>query len=48
MRAKGAIHDRSRSDAIDRMLDEMGDSSSDEEELVLNYRSPRRVAAGRV
>jgi hypothetical protein len=38
----------SRSDAIDRMLDEMADSSSDEEELVLNYSSPRRVAAGRV
>lgn len=37
-----------RSDAIDRLLDEMGDSSSDEEELVLNYSSPRRVAAGRV
>jgi hypothetical protein len=36
------------SDAIDRLLDEMGDSSSDEEELILNYSSPRRVAAGRV
>ena len=36
------------SDAIDRLLDEMGDSSSDEEELLLNYSSPRRVAAGRV
>ncbi|KAG0646313.1 hypothetical protein D0Z07_8405 [Hyphodiscus hymeniophilus] len=39
---------RSKSDAIDRMLDEMADSSSDEEELVLSYQSPRRVAAGRV
>jgi hypothetical protein len=38
----------SRSEAIDRMLDEMADSSSDEEELVTNYTSPRRVAAGRV
>jgi hypothetical protein len=39
---------KSRGDAIDKMLDEMGDSSSDEEELALNYSSPRRVAAGRV
>jgi hypothetical protein len=39
---------KSRSDAIDKMLDEMGDSSSDDEELVLTYSSPRRVAAGRV
>ncbi|KAH8678841.1 hypothetical protein BGZ60DRAFT_252241 [Tricladium varicosporioides] len=39
---------RSREAAIDRMLDEMGDSSSDEEELVVKYSSPRRsVAAGR-
>jgi len=38
---------KKRRDAIDQMLDEMGDSSSDEE-LVLNYSSPRRVAAGRV
>ena len=38
----------SRSDAIDRMLDEMADSSSDEDELVLTYSSPRRIAAGRV
>jgi hypothetical protein len=37
-----------RPDAIDRLLDEMADSSSDEEELVLNYTSPRRVTAGRV
>lgn len=37
-----------RSHAIDRLLDEMGDSSSDEEEVVLNYSSPRRVTAGRV
>jgi hypothetical protein len=37
-----------RPDAIDRLLDEMDDSSSDEEELVLNYTSPRRVTAGRV
>ena len=39
---------RSKSDTIDRLLDEMEDSSSDEEELVLNYSSPRRVAAERV
>lgn len=39
---------KSRGDAIDKMLDEMGDSSSDEEDLTLNYSSPRRVAAGRV
>jgi hypothetical protein len=39
---------RGRPDAIDRLLDEMADSSSDEEELVLNYTSPRRVTAGRV
>jgi hypothetical protein len=39
---------KSRGDAIDKMLDEMGESSSDEEELVLNYSSPRRIAAGRV
>ncbi|KAF4636883.1 hypothetical protein G7Y89_g1213 [Cudoniella acicularis] len=38
----------SREAAIDRMLEEIGDSSSDEEELVLKYSSPRRsVAAGR-
>ena len=37
-----------RSHAIDRLLDEMVDSSSDEEEVVLNYSSPRRVTAGRV
>jgi hypothetical protein len=30
------------------MLDEMCDSSSDEEDLVLTYSSPRRVTAGRV
>jgi hypothetical protein len=38
-----------KADVIDKLLDEMGDSSSDEEiPLVLNYKSPRRVAAGRV
>lgn len=39
---------KSRSDAIDKMLDEMSDSSSDGEELALAYSSPRRLAAGRV
>lgn len=37
-----------RPHAIDQLLDEMGDSSSDEEDIVLNYSSPRRVTAGRV
>ena len=39
---------RGEPDAIDRMLDEMQDSSSDDDEPALNYASPRRVAAGRV
>ncbi|KAH8602084.1 hypothetical protein B0O99DRAFT_499856 [Bisporella sp. PMI_857] len=39
---------KTKEDAIDRLLDEMADSSSDEAEVVLNYSSPRRVAAGRV
>lgn len=39
---------RRREEAIDRMLDEMGDSSSDEEQVVLKYSSPRTsLAAGR-
>ena len=37
---------RGQTDAMDRMLDEML-SSSDEDEPSLNYRSPRRVTAGR-
>lgn len=36
---------RGQTDAIDRMLDEMSDSSSDEDEPALKYASPRRVAA---
>ncbi len=43
----GSIRGR-RPDAIDQLLDEMADSSSDEEDVVLNYTSPRRVTAGRV
>ena len=39
---------KSRSEAIDKFLDEFDDSSSDDGELVINYSSPRRVAAGRV
>jgi len=39
---------KSRSEAIDKFLDEFDDSSSDDGELVVNYSSPRRVAAGRV
>lgn len=39
---------QTRGDAIDRLLDEMADESSDDEEIVLNYSSPRRVTAGRV
>lgn len=39
---------RVRGEAIDRMLDEMADSSSDEDEILLTYTSPRRVPAGRV
>jgi hypothetical protein len=38
--------DGSREAALDRLLDEMGDASSDDEEVVLSY-SPREVAAGR-
>jgi hypothetical protein len=48
MKGKAAMRDHARREAIDRLLDETGDSSSDEEELVLNYSSPRRLAAGRV
>jgi hypothetical protein len=47
-RGKGAIQSRARGDAIDRILDEMADSSSDEEDVLITYSSPRRVAAGRV
>lgn len=36
---------REREAAIDRMLEEMADSSSDEEPLVLKYSSPRRGVA---
>jgi hypothetical protein len=46
--AGGAGKRKSRSEAIDKFLDEFNDSSSDEGELVINYSSPRRVAAGRV
>jgi hypothetical protein len=48
MKGKAVLRDQARREAIDRLLDETGDSSSDEEELVLNYSSPRRLAAGRV
>ena len=48
MRSKAVGRDRARGEAIDRLLDEMGDSSSDEDDIVLNYSSSRRVAAGRV
>jgi hypothetical protein len=48
MRGKAVIRDRARGEAIDRLLDEMGDSSSDEDDIVLNYANSRRVAAGRV
>lgn len=49
MHEKSPGGEKSKHDAIDRLLDEMGDSSSDDEELVLNYTSPRRsIAAGRV
>ncbi|TAQ84825.1 hypothetical protein B7494_g6855 [Chlorociboria aeruginascens] len=34
-----------KSKAIDKILDAMGEESSDDEELVLNYSSPRRVVA---
>lgn len=44
----GISSGKRKQDAIDKLLDEMGDSSSDEGELVLNYSSPRRVTAGRV
>jgi hypothetical protein len=44
-----AANVRDREEVIDRLLEETGDSSSDEETLVLNYQSPRRgIAAGRV
>lgn len=47
-RARMSGKGRARGAEIDRMLDEMGDTSSDEEDLVITYSSPRRVAAGRV
>lgn len=37
-----------KSDEMNRFLDEMRDSSSDEEDIVLKYSSPGRVATGRV
>lgn len=40
--------DQEQSTVIDRLLDEMGESSSDEDDMVMKYPSPRRVAAGRV
>ena len=39
---------KSRSEAIDKFLEDLDDSSSEDGELVINYSSPRRVAAGRV
>jgi len=38
---------KKKAEVIDRLLDQMADSSSDDE-IVLSYSSPRRVAAGRV
>lgn len=48
IRGKGAVQSRARGAAIDRILDEMADSSSDEEDVLITYSSPRRVTAGRV
>ena len=48
MKGKSAVTDRVRREAIDRLLDETGESSSDDEEIILNHRSPGKVAAGRV
>lgn len=48
IRGKGAVQSRARGAAIDRILDEMADSSSDEEDVLITYSSPRRVATGRV
>jgi Whi5 like len=46
---KATANSRGREEAIDRLLEESEESSSDEETLVLNYQSPRRtIAAGRI
>ncbi|KAK2624478.1 hypothetical protein QTJ16_006428 [Diplocarpon rosae] len=48
IRSKAESHSRAKSEEMNRFLDEMRDSSSDEEEIPLTYSSPRRLAAGRV
>lgn len=45
MRGNGGSRSRAKSEEMNRILDEMRDSSSDEEELPLQYTSPRRLAA---
>ncbi|RDW69263.1 hypothetical protein BP6252_08283 [Coleophoma cylindrospora] len=45
---RSKMNTKTRPEDIDKMLDEMGDSSSDEDNVVLSkYSSPRRVTAGR-
>ncbi|KAH7355152.1 hypothetical protein BKA65DRAFT_394361 [Rhexocercosporidium sp. MPI-PUGE-AT-0058] len=49
MRSKGLSQSKAKSEEMNRFLDEMRDeSSSDDEEIILKYSSPRRVTAGRV
>jgi hypothetical protein len=47
-RGKRVAQSRARGEAIDRILDQMADSSSDEDDIVITFSSPRRLAAGRV
>ncbi|KAK0119656.1 hypothetical protein ONS95_011093 [Cadophora gregata] len=49
MRSKGLSQSKAKSEEMNRFLDEMrDDSSSDEEEIMIKYSSPRRIPAGRV
>ncbi|KAL3423939.1 hypothetical protein PVAG01_05686 [Phlyctema vagabunda] len=42
------LKSKSRTKDIDKLLDEMGDSSSDEDIIIPTFQSPRRLAASRV
>ncbi|CAL3967157.1 unnamed protein product [Diplocarpon coronariae] len=48
IRSRAAGHSRAKSQEMNRFLDDMRDSSSDEEEIPLTYSSPRKLSAGRV
>ncbi|KAI9052855.1 hypothetical protein LZ554_003128 [Drepanopeziza brunnea f. sp. 'monogermtubi'] len=48
IRSQGVSQSEAKSEEMNRFLDEMRDSSSDEEDIPLTYSSPRRIAPGRV